>query len=140
MCIRDSNNDNLQSLVAYIRKFCSEFLGEAGIQMVFTEQIADPQRELRGIVRRNVYQSVKEAIHNVVKHAQASRVELAIATVENELHILIRDNGRGLPATSTALWSNGIRNMRRNIEAIKGQINWATHNGTEVSIQAPMTA
>lgn len=134
------NNDNLQSLVAYIRKFCSEFLGEAGIKMIFTETITDPQRELKGIVRRNVYQSVKEAVHNVVKHAEASQVELAIATVENELHILIRDNGKGMNGEPTKLWSNGLRNMRKNIEAIKGRITWLTNNGTEVSIQAPMTA
>jgi signal transduction histidine kinase len=134
------NNDNLQSLVAYIRKFCADFLGEAGIQMIFTETIADPQRELKGIIRRNVYQSVKEAVHNVVKHAEASRVELAIATVENELHILIRDNGKGMSGEPAKLWSNGLRNMRKNIEGVKGQINWITDNGTQVSIQTPMSA
>ena len=132
------NNDNLQSLVAYIRKFCSEFLGEAGIQMIFTETIANPQRELKGIIRRSVYQSVKEAVHNVVKHAEASRVELAIATVENELHILIQDNGKGMTNGEVAHWSNGLRNMRKNIESVQGQINWITDNGTQVRIQAPM--
>ncbi len=132
------NNDNLQSLVAYIRKFCADFLGEAGIQMIFTETITNPQRELKGVIRRSVYQSVKEAIHNVVKHAEASRVELAIATVENELHILIRDNGKGMPHGSANLWSNGLRNMQKNIESVKGQIDWITDNGTQVSIQAPM--
>ena len=115
-------------MVAYIRNFCADFLGEAGIQMTFTE----PERELKGIIRRNVYQSVKEAVHNVVKHAEVSRVELAIATVENELHILIRDNGKGM--------SNDLRNMHKNIEAVKDQITWRTNSGTEISIQAPMSA
>ncbi|AQG78722.1 hypothetical protein AWR27_04865 [Spirosoma montaniterrae] len=133
------NNDNLQSLVAYIRKFCADFLGEAGIQMIFSETIANPRQELKGIIRRNVYQSVKEAIHNVVKHAEASQVELAIATVENELHILIRDNGKGMTGGPVESWSNGLRNMRRNIETIKGQINWSVNNGTQVRIQTPMT-
>lgn len=132
------NNDNLQSLVAYIRKFCADFLGEAGIQMIFSENIVDPERELKGTIRRNVYQSVKEAVHNVVKHAEASQVELAIATVENELHILIRDNGKGMGIESAKSWSNGLRNMRKNIEAIKGRIDWITENGTQVRIQAPL--
>ena len=135
----NANNDNVQSLVAYIRKFCADFLGEAGIQMVFTERITDPERELKGTIRRNVYQSVKEAVNNVVKHAEASQVELAIETVENELHILIRDNGKGMTTDPPRLWSNGLRNMRRNIEAIKGRIDWITKNGTQVSIQAPMS-
>lgn len=133
------NNDNVQSLVAYIRKFCADFLDEAGIQMIFTETITDPERELKGTIRRNVYQSVKEAVHNVVKHAEASRVELAVETVENELHILIRDNGKGMTTDPPKLWSNGLRNMKKNIEAIKGRISWVTNNGTQVSIQAPMS-
>ena len=104
--------------------------------MTFTE----PERELKGIIRRNVYQSVKEAVHNVVKHAEVSRVELTIATVENELHILIRDNGKGISGEPAWLRSNDLRNMRKNIEAVKDQITWRTNNGTEVSIQAPMSA
>lgn len=134
----NTNNDNLQSLTAYIRKFCADFLSEAGIQMVFNESIANPNRELKGIIRRNVYQSVKEAVNNIVKHAQASRVELAIETIENELHILICDNGKGMTDGSVNLWNNGLRNMRRNIEAIEGQISWNTENGTQVRIQTPM--
>lgn len=133
------NNDNLQSLVAYIRKFCADFLGEAGIQMVFSETIAQPERELKGVIRRNVYQSVKEAVHNVVKHAEASRVELAIATVENELHILIKDNGKGMSSEPAKSWSNGLRNMRQNIESIKGRIDWISENGTQISIWTPMS-
>ncbi len=132
------NNDNVQSLVAYIRKFCADFLGEAGIQMIFTETITNPERELKGTIRRNVYQSVKEAVHNVVKHAEASRVELAIETIENELHILIRDNGKGMNNEPVQLWSNGLRNIKKNVEAIKGRVSWVTDNGTQVSIQAPM--
>ena len=132
------NNDNLQSLVAYIRKFCADFLGEAGIKMVFTETIDQPERELKGVIRRNVYQSVKEALNNVVKHAEASRVDLAIATVENELHIMIRDNGKGMNGEPAKAWNNGLRNMRKNIETIKGRIDWITDNGTQVNIQAPL--
>ena len=134
----NTNNDNLHSLVAYIRKFCADFLGEAGIQMVFTETIVNPERELKGTIRRSVYQSVKEAVHNVVKHAGASRVELAIATVGNELHILIQDNGKGMSEGTASRWSNGLRNMRQNIERVQGQIDWVTNNGTQVRIQAPM--
>lgn len=135
----NANNDNVQSLVAYIRKFCADFLDEAGIQMIFTETITDPERELKGTIRRNVYQSVKEAVHNIVKHAEASRVELAIETIENELHILIRDNGKGMSNEPVNLWSNGLRNIKKNIEAIKGRVSWITNNGTQVSIHAPMS-
>ena len=135
----NANNDNVQSLVAYVRKFCADFLGEAGIQMIFNERIIDPERELKGHIRRSVYHSVKEAVNNVVKHAEASRVELTIETIENELRILIKDNGKGMPQQPDTPWSNGLRNMKKNIETIKGQISWVTEDGTAVQIQTPMS-
>ena len=133
------SNDNVQSLVAYVRKFCADFLGEAGIQMVFNERIADPERELKGLIRRSVYHSVKEAVNNIVKHAEASRVELDIETIENELRILIKDNGKGMPENAAKRWSNGLRNMKKNIENVRGQISWISENGTVVQIQTPMS-
>lgn len=135
----NANNDTVQSLVSYVRKFCADFLGEAGIQMVFNERISDPGRELKGFIRRSVYHSVKEAVHNVVKHAEASTVELDIETIENELLILIKDNGKGISDNTAKRWGNGLRNMTKNIENIRGQISWATENGTSVRIQTPMS-
>ncbi len=135
----NANNDNVQSLVAYVRKFCADFLDEAGIQMVFTESIVDPERELKGLIRQSVYHSVKEAVNNIVKHAEASKVELTIETIENELRIQIKDNGKGMPDNAAKRWSNGLRNMKKNIESISGRISWATENGTLVHIQTPMS-
>ncbi|GAB3495458.1 hypothetical protein GCM10027341_12860 [Spirosoma knui] len=135
----NANNDNVQSLVSYVRKFCADFLDEAGIQMIFHENITDPERELKGFIRRSVYHSVKEAVNNIVKHAEASRVELTIETIENELWILIKDNGKGMPDNAAKRWSNGLRNMKKNIETIRGQISWVTENGTSVQIQTPMS-
>ncbi|MFD2569390.1 sensor histidine kinase [Spirosoma soli] len=135
----NANNDTVQSLVAYVRKFCADFLDEAGIQMIFSESIIDPERELKGFIRRSVYHSVKEAVNNIVKHAEASKVELTIETIDNELAILIRDNGKGMPENAAKRWSNGLRNMKKNIETIRGQINWVTDNGTSVLIQTPMS-
>ena len=135
----NANNDNVQSLVAYVRKFCADFLDEAGIQMVFNESIVDPERELKGLIRQSVYHSVKEAVNNIVKHAEASKVELTIETIENELRIQIKDNGKGMPDNAAKRWSNGLRNMKKNIESISGRISWATENGTLVHIQTPMS-
>ncbi len=134
----NANNDNVQSLVAYIRKFCSGFLREAGLTLTFTTTIADPMLELKGAIRRNVYQTVKEAVNNIVKHANAREVTIHIVSNKTSFSIEITDNGKGFPEKEIPPLSNGLRNMRSNMEAINGTIQWEQTNGTKVILRAPL--
>ncbi len=50
--------------------------------------------------RRNVFLIFKEAVHNIVRHAQASRVEVSIVVEGGQLELLITDNGDGFDPSS----------------------------------------
>lgn len=134
----NADNDNMQSLCAYIRKFCNTFLKEAGIAVQYTEDIADPSVEIKGSIRRNVFHTVKEAINNIVKHAQASKVQVNISADHNNFYIRIADNGMGMKDAKTNTWNNGLRNMQKNMESIKGSIQWIFKEGTEIFITTPL--
>ncbi|HEY0273752.1 MAG TPA: tetratricopeptide repeat protein, partial [Chitinophaga sp.] len=90
--------DTLDSLVAYIRLHIAETLDHAGIAYTFNVTAPLPEIPVSQEVRRNVYLVCKEAVHNIIRHAAATRVEITIAT-NGHLHIEIRDNGKGLPAS-----------------------------------------
>jgi signal transduction histidine kinase len=62
---------------------------------------------------------VKEALHNIVKHAHATEVLIAISCAEG-LTISIVDNGNGLPRHADLGVGNGIRNMARRMEIVGG--------------------
>lgn len=134
----NADNDNIQSLVAYIRKFCTNFLSEANIKIQFTENIENPQYEIKGLLRRNVFHTVKEAINNIVKHANATEVKIQIDVDREKFSIQIADNGKGIQNPEQQSWNNGLRNMRRNIERIKGTIEWLANNGTQIIIKTPL--
>jgi len=132
----NAGNDNLQSLVSYIRKFSAGFLSEAGLKLQFTEVLKEPLKEVKGNVRRDIYLTVKESVHNIVKHAGAGLVTMVILHDET-LCITIKDNGNGIDEQSL-YDGNGLKNMRKRIENLDGTIDWRNEVGTVVKIDIPL--
>ena len=87
--------------------------------------------------RRNSFLVVKEALHNVVKHARATQVRLRM-TMSDGLMVEIADNGRGVPHAHSASAGNGLRNMRKRIEAISGRFEMEQASGTVVRFSIPI--
>ena len=93
---------------------------------------------MSGEFRRNVYLTVKEALHNIVKHSRASEVIIRISAA-HRLHIEIYDNGSGFDKKMIRPFSNGLTNMRSRIKEIKGEFKIENGNGTIVKINVPLT-
>ncbi len=54
-----------------------------------------PAREVSAEKRHNVLLVVKEALNNIVKHAEARRIQLRVTLERDELHVMIDDDGKG---------------------------------------------
>jgi len=83
---------------------------------------------------------LQEALHNVVKHAQADKVEIRFSKGENELRIQIKDNGRGFGQdTFDEDEHNGLRNMRERASEINAlfSVQSSIGEGTTISIAIP---
>lgn len=81
---------------------------------------------------------MKEALHNVVKHAHANEVELSM-TFADELVVRISDNGRGPSASVGRTEGNGMRNMQKRIEALGGEFHTSTEKGMTVHFIVPLS-
>jgi signal transduction histidine kinase len=128
------HNDTLDSLVAFIRKYARDFLQDTSIKLVFEEDV-NQDFTLQGNVRRSIYLVVKEAINNVVKHADAQQVNLNIHTENNKLTIVIEDDGKGINEAKKSAFGNGLRNMKQRIEDIGGTFAMYQTKGMVVSIE-----
>ncbi|MFM7100394.1 MAG: sensor histidine kinase [Verrucomicrobiota bacterium] len=60
----------------------------------------------------HLYRIAQEAVQNAVKHARATRLEIGLASSDNRLHLVVRDNGRGLPARPPRRGGLGLRIMQ----------------------------
>jgi signal transduction histidine kinase len=96
-----------------------------------------PESEVSGEFRRNIYLTVKEALHNIVKHAQATEVLINIS-INHQLRIQIKDNGIGIDGARMRSSGNGLINMNARIRELKGHFEFESGEGTEVNIQVPI--
>ncbi|MEZ4883681.1 MAG: histidine kinase [Chitinophagales bacterium] len=136
----NSNNDSLQSLVAYIRKFTSQFLTDADISFSIDSLDVIPNIELEGAVRRSIFLTAKEALNNIVKHAQASHVNLRFAIESDVFMVQIEDNGKGFVVSeNTDILGNGLRNMKHNMENINGEMTYFSNpKSTKITLLFPL--
>lgn len=133
----NEKNDSLSDLLSYTRSYAVEYLSQNGIRCRVSAPDNFPGGFVSGEFRRNIYLTVKEALHNVVKHSQASELTLVIEVGKN-LVIDIQDNGVGFDKNSVRAFSNGLFNMQKRIGEIGGRIEILNQNGTLVKISVPV--
>ena len=129
--------DTLDDLITYIRFHVVELLENNGIRYQFIMPDEIPAVTLNGEKRRNIYLVVKESIHNIIKHAEATDVILEFK-FDNSLFISIRDNGKGIYLDNLNRFGNGIKNMKNRIENIGGIFSIENNQGTIVNISMPL--
>jgi signal transduction histidine kinase len=133
-------NDTLDNLVAYLREHLARKLEEANIRarLVFPE---DPEAlHLSATFRRNILLTVKEALNNALKHANASDITVELKVEPRFLMIRLQDNGKGFDSVTGARFGNGLMNMRRRIEDLGGTLNISAvpGEGTSVRMRVPI--
>jgi signal transduction histidine kinase len=133
------NNDNLQSLLAYIRQYAVKTLDDVGIGSTVSIAEDIPNLFIAGNERRTTFLMVKESIHNVIKHSKASHVFIEIILKEN-ISIRICDNGIGFMPSENNVHHFGIDSLKQRAKALKGSIEWQQNNGTTVHIQIPLSS
>jgi signal transduction histidine kinase len=80
-----------------------------------------------------------EALQNVAKYAQPSRVVVRVRTADTGLAFEVADDGKGFDPAS-APQSSGLQNMRDRLEALGGsfQVQSAPGSGTTVEGRVPL--
>jgi signal transduction histidine kinase/ligand-binding sensor domain-containing protein len=148
------NKDHLSDLIQRMRRFASDILDAKDIAYRFYLDDKHRDATLGTDIRREIYLMFKECVNNLVKHAEATRVEMSVHIENNSLVVKIEDNGKGfvLSEQSAAagsltageydsLGGNGLINMRRRAESLGGdfEIESQTNLGTSVIIKVPIS-
>ncbi len=132
-------NDTLAHLIDYAGQFAVDYLRLADIRcrLDFPEQ--SPPRELSTDLRHNLFLAIKEALHNIIKHAQASEVWLRIKFSGQSLEIVVEDNGRGFEREPDDALADGLRNMRQRLTDIGGEcrVESLAGTGTRIILRLP---
>lgn len=86
-------------------------------------------------IKINIYRIIQEALQNIDKYAQASKVNINMNKVNNEIQITIKDNGIGF-IQKTGKKGIGLENMKQRMNEINGQflLESIINQGTKISL------
>jgi signal transduction histidine kinase len=134
-------------LGASLAQLLKRFEERKGIAVVLErDQRADALADSRA---ETLYRIVEEALHNVDRHAGASRVEASARVERREtagspatevLAVTIADDGRGFDLDAVQPGHYGLRGMREQAELIGARfdVSSAPGQGTRVTIEMPV--
>ena len=127
-------NNTLDNLFIRIREYISDYFEEFAIRTQVEIPGEIPHIRISNESSRNLFSVVKEALQNVVKHAEATELHFRVVLEGERVQISIRDNGKGF-SESTGHAGNGLRNMRSRMERNGGSITFLNGQGSEVQLR-----
>lgn len=83
-----------------------------------------------------VYRLVQESLTNIAKYAKASRVEIDVQLVDDEVEVSVRDDGIGFDPASVRRAAHGLTGMRFRVEAEGGRMTVSSEPGRGTRIRA----
>ncbi len=112
-------------------------LNQTGI-IAFELTNIDPRLTLDKVTAFNIYSICLECCNNILRHSRATRAAILFKATDKELHLLISDNGKGIPDTRKD--GMGIRNVNERIESLRGSLEIQTStDGTSFWFTIPLT-
>jgi signal transduction histidine kinase len=133
-------NNTLDGLLGYLREYAFEYLEIHHLEVLFNLPQTTESRVISHEVRTHVFMVVKEALHNIIKHAAASVAEISIVIAQNKLVCFISDNGVGMSENKNSNFGNGLRNMKQRIAETGGNLMLYSEpgKGTKIEFKVPL--
>ena len=128
-------NDTLAHLVDYLGQFTLDFLRAPGIRCRLDLPEHPPDLNVPADIRHNLFLAVKEALNNIVKHAEAREVRLGVDVSNGKLRVVVTDDGQGFERPPQDAWADGLRNMRQRMAEIGGDCAIESHAGKGTTIR-----
>jgi signal transduction histidine kinase len=142
---RISYNVMPQSLVdfgleAALAGLCDSIKRYANLDIDFT-YVRESDHTLNFEINTALFRIAQEGLNNIVKYAEASSVKLHIIDKEDEVYLMLEDNGKGFDENK--LKTNGgmgLQNIRERAKLLNGsaEIHSTPGEGTVIEIHIPI--
>jgi signal transduction histidine kinase/ligand-binding sensor domain-containing protein len=134
-------NDGWEPFLSYFEQYTEYFLGSSGLRFHFTRPAELAGRPIASKTRHHLLLAVREAVGNVLKHASAKQVKIAMRLDGDVLEVRVEDDGVGFdPSKSAGVGHDGLGNMARRMKEAGGgmRIDSAPGAGTRVTFRVPL--
>jgi len=134
----DTQNDTLSSLQANVRSYASTIGKDNDLKMKFDFQESEKEIIVKGQIRHHLFLTIKEILNNIIKHSDATEVEIAIAMKNNKLHTSISENGMGFTRDEISNYGKGIKSIDKRMKTIDSKITYDKAERMNISIATPL--
>lgn len=130
-------NDSFENLYLKIEDYAKK-MGAANQVLVHFNSNINNINKIDLLKRRDIYLICKEAINNAIKYSGGTKILVGFSIVKNELHIIIKDNGKGFEMDKVKQ-GNGLLNMKVRSAEIGAELNIRStlNEGTELELIIP---
>jgi two-component system sensor histidine kinase UhpB len=125
----------LESAMAVL---CDRLAERSGLEVSY--EIDELLPDLPADTELVIYRVAQEALTNVARHSGSKRAQLEVRPQDEQIHVTVRDEGRGCGPANVA--GGGIRGMRERAALIGGTLVMRDldEGGCEVSLRVPVQA
>jgi two-component system NarL family sensor kinase len=125
-------------LVSAVRDFVNKIHSDRLKISVETKGINE---RLEISVETVLYRVIQESVNNVIKHANATNLDILLLCDDQEITVTIEDNGKGFDTADQGRFKGiGLKNITSRVEYLKGsvEISSSPGKGTLVAIYVPL--
>ncbi|MFA5832136.1 MAG: two-component regulator propeller domain-containing protein [Bacteroidota bacterium] len=129
----DPKHDTSDNLVYHLKEIAEVMLKGKKIYLHISGDAKD--LDSRIVIRRNIYLIFKEILHNIIKHSNATTVEIIFFKNIDSFGIDIREDGVGFDITKIKR-GNGLNNIELRAKEVGGEIiiHSIPEIGTSISV------
>ncbi|WP_039944536.1 sensor histidine kinase [Thermicanus aegyptius] len=126
-------------LIPTLRKFVDAYIDRYHLYIDF--KVVGMEERLPSTTEVAIFRLVQESLNNIIKHAEATMVQVLLEFKPLKLTIRIKDNGKGMPAEALKKENSfGLIGMKERVKLLQGEMEIRSKpgRGTEILIQVPI--
>jgi two-component system CheB/CheR fusion protein len=121
-----------------IRSYLRDFTEVTELTVDF--EAVDVPAKIPEMIATCVFRTLQEVLHNVVKYAEASRVEVRLVRTEKTISLIVSDQGRGFQVSSIKASSRGLGlvSLKERAQLLNGRLTVTSQIGVGTSVQVDL--
>ncbi|MCF6295315.1 MAG: FG-GAP-like repeat-containing protein [Flavobacteriaceae bacterium] len=121
--------ETLTNLFIRINKNFSDIFREKNIEFSIDNKCKNDNYILKNTYKQNLFLILKEALNNILKHAEATHVSIEVLKEGKKIRISISDNGVGFDYEQVKNKGHGMCNMQQRAKEIKASLKLESEKG-----------
>ena len=126
------------NLIYMIQKYLDEIQSLHSIEVDFQSPSLDKVNAINHNILVEFHRIIQESVTNILKHAEATFIEVILTIREDEINLMIEDDGKGFDTEKTS-YGLGINSIESRVRVLNGNMHIDSRpgRGTAIDITVP---